>query len=333
MRRFGPLAIASWLLAVAQGAHAQSGLTQGPCLGAPDPVLFASWESQLENLAFDGAGSVYVSDSGRDRLLRFTPDGGATVLLQTAGLIGLVFDPGGRLYIGAAMDAATGGAGPWQVWRFDDTDSPEHVIYAEGLPSSNGMAFDPAGNLYVSNPLGTRPPYLVKIPPSATLPAPWSEWWTGYGPNGLVPDAANGSLLAAISGDGSSPIVRLPFADPSQATIVADLSFGFATLQPGVHEPSDPTLPLLPKGLDDLTLGPDGRIYLAAHLTGEILRVDPTDGSACVLASGLREPTSVRFAHGFGGYEGDLFITINGGIGVSGLFAPAAGSIVVLPMP
>ncbi|WP_431682765.1 hypothetical protein [Kitasatospora sp. KL5] len=49
------------------------------------------------------------------------------------------------------------------------------------------------------------------------------------------------------------------------------------------------------RGLDDLALGPDGYLYTVGHYSGELLHVDPRDGSHCVLATGLLSPTGVRF--------------------------------------
>ena len=69
--------------------------------------------------------------------------------------------------------------------------------------------------------------------------------------------------------------------------------------------------PLVPKGLDDMTVGPDGQLYVVGFASGELLRVDPVTGQACLVVSGLVTPTAVQFAVAFGSFDpqSDLFVT------------------------
>jgi hypothetical protein len=198
--------------------------------------------------------------------------------------------------------------------------------YSTGLPVYNGMAFDAEGNLYATDDNIAPPevpPDLVRVPWAD--PAKWEPWTDLYGPDGITFDAATGALYTVITADQASPVLRLSTTDRSSVQVVTYLSYGSATLEPNAHDPQgDPSYPV-PKGLDDLTIGPDGMLYLAAHLAGELLRVDPRDGSACLVASGLEEPTSARFARGFGPHDGKLFVTTWGGTGVTGLALGNAG--------
>ena len=287
-------------------------VTHAACPGAPAPVLFAAWETQLENLAFH-EGRLLVSDIGGDRLLTFDASGALLDATPVPGMHGVTVGPEGAVYVGAS------GAGGVEVWRLGE-GAPE--VVATELPAANGLAFDAAGNLFVSSPLTQAPPYLVRLP--AGDMGAWETWGDQYGTNGLWLDGD--SLLAAVTADQSSPILRISTSDPDDVAVVAQLSLGVATLQPGAHAPAgQPTL--LPKGLDDLTLAPDGMIYAAAHVAGEVLRVDPASGAACVLASGLEEPTSVRVAQGFGAWDGQLFVTDMGGVAVTALAGPGAGAV------
>ena len=292
--------------------------TQDPCPEAPTPELFAAWDSSLENLAFDGHGHLYLSDAGRDRLVRFTPDGKSEVALEGVGN-GLVWGPDERLYVAKAEGDA------WDILRSVDANATAFGTYATGLPAYNGMAFDAVGNLYVSDdniaPPET-PPDLVRVPAGG---GSWEPWTDVYGPDGLALDPGLNALYTVVPADQSSPVLLLSTTDRSATQVVAYLSFGVATLAPGAHPPQgDPAYPE-PKGLDDLTLGPDGLLYIAAHLSGELIRLDPDTAEACILASGLEEPSSVRVAHGFGAHGGKLFVTTFGGTGVTGLAANQAG--------
>ncbi|MGH7856442.1 MAG: hypothetical protein ACREQY_03860, partial [Candidatus Binatia bacterium] len=46
-----------------------------------------------------------------------------------------------------------------------------------------------------------------------------------------------------------------------------------------------------------------GILYPVANGTGELLRVDPLSGEACLLAGGLRNPSSVRIAPPGSGFD------------------------------
>ncbi len=298
------------LLLAPMSGHADEPVTQARCVDVGAVATFASVPGVLENLFFDGHGGLWVT-GGRD-VLRFAPDGSHEVMLTDlagAGAIARGLAGDGDLFMGVAADPrdAIAGVEPSaEVWRFHQSDPASHEVYARGLPAANGLAFDAAGNLYVSDDFSRGP---VRVP--AADPANWTVWGDVYSANGLL--THDGGLLAALTFDQSSPIVRLDLADPGAVSTVAELSFGAATLEPGLHAPSDLGLPLVPKGLDDMTIASDGFLYVAANGSGELLRVDLADGSACVAAGGLRNPSSVRQATGFGAWDGVLFVTDFGG--------------------
>ncbi|MHB1260399.1 MAG: SMP-30/gluconolactonase/LRE family protein [Thermoplasmatota archaeon] len=304
---------------LAYGFPMASAQTQADCDIVPFPVLFTETETSLENLAFDGNGSLFLSDAGSDRILRYGPDGQRTGAIDLDAH-GIVWGPDDRLY--AAVTAGELN----DILRSTDASATAFEVYASGLPVYNGMEFDSAWNLYVSDDNIAPPevpPDLVRIPRDD--PSKWVAWSGMYGPDGIVYDPASDALYTVVPADQASPVWRFSPTDPEDAEVVAYLSFGAADLAPGVHEPEgDPSQPV-PKGLDDLTLGPDGRLYIAAHLSGELLRFDPATGESCLLASGLEEPSSVRIARGFGEHGGKLFVTTFGGTGVSGLALGQAG--------
>src|SRR5207245_10310241 len=128
-----------------------------------------------------------------------------------------------------------------------------------------------------------------------------------YGANGVT--VAGATLYAAISFDQRSPIELVPIDDPASHYTFTQLSFGALSEAPAVYQP-DPSKPLIPKGLDDLTTGPDGQLYVVGFASGELLRVDPETGQSCLLVSGLTNPTAVQFAMSFGSFypESALFI-------------------------
>jgi sugar lactone lactonase YvrE len=82
----------------------------------------------------------HMPESG-DTLLRFTPEGDATILTHWSKLAGLTFAPSGDFY------AATGWDGGIVRISPDGTVTP----FASGLEEVTDLAFDLAGNLYASD--------------------------------------------------------------------------------------------------------------------------------------------------------------------------------------
>jgi sugar lactone lactonase YvrE len=309
----------AFALAWAMPGPVQAQGTQAMCEDAPAAELFLEWDSSLENLAFDGHGHLYLSDSGRDQVFRVGPDGDSSMALDRGGN-GLVWGPDDRLYVAAP------GGGAYDILRSTDANASAFEAYVQGVPTYNGLAFDGAGNLYASDdnlqPPAT-PPDVIRIPRAD--PAKWEAWTDLTGADGIAYDPVRDVLYTDIVADQSSPILRISPVDKAVADVVAYLSFGLATLEPNVHEPQGDPTNSIPKGPDDLTVGPDGLLYVAGHVSGEVIRLDTATGDACILASGLEEPSSLRFARGFGEHGGKLFVSTWGGNGVTGLGQTTAG--------
>lgn len=116
--------------------------------------------------------------------------------------------------------------------------------------------------------------------------------------------------------DPSKTAIAISLADPSARTALVSFNVGTSPESPGA-----PALarPVLTKGIDDLVVADDGRVYGAAHLRLQVLRGDPTSGDVCVVLDFTErgtsggEPTSARIAQGFGEWDGWLFTTDNAG--------------------
>jgi hypothetical protein len=271
-------------------------LTQDACPGTMSgPVVWKKMGSDLlENLLF-AEGSLWVSDSTAQRIVRLDPNG--TEIGSLDGLYpgGLARGPDGLIYAGSGNsipDAALR-RGLSKVLRFAPADPTGTLqTYAEGFSMANGMTFGPGDDLFISNDVDRG---LIRIP--RTAPGEWHLFADVWGTNGLVVDPAGENLYAAITFDQRSPIERIPLADPGSHETAAVLTFGVASLEPAVYPAPDPSKPLLGvKGLDDMTRSLDGTLYVVANGLGELLRVDPESGEACLVASGLQNPSSVRIA-------------------------------------
>lgn len=265
----------------------------------PGGVPVKDW---LEELAFDGHGGMWVSPINQNFVERFDATGALTKTVPVPGPGGLILGPDGLIYVNISSGPSAPG-----VMRFDPTQiNPVPQLFVSGLPGVNGDAFDGAGNLYVSTE--DQPPSVLRIRPDGTRDAPWEQAAAFYGANGLAVDGPN--LFASVTFDQRSPIEIVPIADPAAHRVFANLSLGVLSRQPAVYPP-ELRAPLVPKGLDDMTFGPDRKLYVAGFSSGELLRVDPRTAKACVVESGLTTPTAVQFAVGFGVFDPatDLFIT------------------------
>jgi hypothetical protein len=276
-------------LTVIPGAGRAGVVTQDACGGTVSMQTFASVQgSVFENLAFVSDGSVWVSDQSANAVRRYAPDGSALPNALAASAPGGILQVGDDVYVnyGDSASGAEQRSHAAGILRKDLTTGAVST-FASGLNMANGLTRDVEGNFYVSNDFDTG---LTKISP-AGVPTRLNDTW---GTNGLV---MLGDLLwSNITFDGRSPIDAF---DPASGTLVKQirLSASIASLQPAVYpDGADVSKPLVGlKGLDDITT--DGAfLYPVANGMGELLRVDPADGDACLIVDGLQNPSSVRIA-------------------------------------
>ncbi|HEX6307734.1 MAG TPA: SMP-30/gluconolactonase/LRE family protein [Longimicrobiales bacterium] len=269
----------------------------------PAPALSSSMAQAFDNVmldespegvAIDNAGSTYVALSSSTRIVRIDASGSTSDvarLLSTSipadgppGLLGLALHRG-QLYAAlVTFDPATHG-----VWRIPLDGSPaERIAGTEAICWPNALAFDPQGNLYVTE--STR-----NVPPCTNPPAPVGAIWridrrshdvalwledpllagNGFlaslgfpipplGANGIVYD--RGSIYIANTEQGS--VVGIPIrpdGGPGSAQVIA----------------SGPDM--LP--LDGLTVDPRGYLFALAIGNHAVVRVDPRTGERVTVAS------------------------------------------------
>ncbi|MGH2829021.1 MAG: SMP-30/gluconolactonase/LRE family protein [Actinomycetota bacterium] len=271
----------------------------------------------LENLGFDGLGYLWISNAAMNRIERYDDQGTLTGFFNVQGPGAITRRADGLMYantgdsLGPALLARLGAPGQASVVKFDPaipiSDPTNYAtVVASGFKMANGGIFDAAGNYYLSNDVDYG---LTKILPSGSVDTTWTAQASNiWGTNGLV--VAGATMYAAITFDQRSPIVRIPLAAPYPATTLVETTFGVVSLEPKVYAAPQTTQPLIGlKGLDDMTIGPDGRLWVVANGMGELLRVDLGTGSVCLAAGGLTNPSSIRFADTFGPYTGDAFVT------------------------
>lgn len=272
-----------------------------------------------EGVAVDRQGNVYVGIADTGEIRRYTPDGQASRFAvigppATGGMLtGLAFDAEGSLY--AALFSRDDNNGIWRV-------SAEGVVSRfAALPVAfpNGLAFDSAGNLYVSDSSGGQ---IWRIAPDGAASVWKADAMLRGDPTGPVAGFTLGANGVALAPDGTYlSVVVTDYGRLVRVPIGADGAAGPVQI---VVEHRN----LL--GSDGLAVDATGRLYVAVNAQNRIVRVTP-QGEMTVLAGGypLRSPASLAF--GSGANAGTLYITNSEYGYVVGTGAMAPGLVQFIP--
>lgn len=245
-------------------------------------------------VAADSNGNLYVSDSYYDRVLKIAPgglvttfagsetgfggDGGSPLTAKFNGVSGMAFSPSGELHIadlrnGRVRKVSRDGtvittvAGMGSVDRTGDGGPAT----AAAMGNPRGLAFDRAGNLYVSDSLNN---VIRKVDPQGVVSTFVGTAAGLRTPGGMAFDA-QGNLLVADTG---SHRVRRVAADGTVENIVGT---GVAGSQGGTTTALGAQL----NSPSDVVVNKAGDVFVCDRLNGRILRVRGT-GSAIVAGNG-----------------------------------------------
>ena len=220
-----------------------------------------------EGITVDAAGNVFVANfdvshaSGPGQVVVFDRSGRLLRVLDVAGSSNLLLGIGFHR-VGETTELLVVDFGAKNVLRVDPVTGASSVfttIPGGASAGPNSLAFDAAGNVYVSDSFQG---VVWQVAPAGGAASVWAQGpalqTTGvppFGANGLAFDWAGTALLVANTGDDT--VVRIPVATRAPEVFVN-----------GVN------------GADGLAVDPDGNVWVVANQADEIVVVDPTDGHA-----------------------------------------------------
>lgn len=227
-----------------------------------------------EGPVFDREGRLHVVAMGAGDVLRVDPAGSVEVLAHTGGAPnGLAFGPDGLLYVcDAGLRAILTVEAPGRASVL--TDSWE----GGGFAGPNDLCFDPQGDFYFSDPVGSSLENPVGRVFHCTCAGEAREVAGGVAfPNGL-----------ALSGDGRALFVVETLTRQVWAyEVLPDGGLGRRSLFCGMRDGG--------VGGDGMALDVDGSLYVAHYGLGTIDVFDADGGRLAELPAGGANPTNVAF--------------------------------------
>jgi sugar lactone lactonase YvrE len=254
------------------------GLGSGLVINPGTQNDFGSGFTTPHSVAVDGAGNVYVADSGLTALLKF-PAGGGDPVNVGSGLSnpsGVAIAGNGDVYI-----ADTGNSRVVVVPNESGTlNNANQAVIASGLNVPTGIALDGLGNVYVAESTDVR--RLTKTPVGTYTSTTVGSGFTT--PTAVAVDPA-GNVYVADS--GANKVFKVPAAGGSSLTVATAAS---------------------PSGV---TVDAAGSVYIADTGNLRVVRIPFANGAfdpngAVVLGSGLTTPTGIALDTAGNLYIADL---------------------------
>jgi sugar lactone lactonase YvrE len=288
------LQCALWILLGGLALHAQAWI-RSPAVAFGEMPPGTAYP---EGITADAQGNIYVADfdigkplTDHGNVVVFGRNGKVlrtlTVANSSPRLLGLAFKPGsGDLLV---LDIGAGAL--LQVDPATGASSTLSTFPAGAGP--NGLTFDPAGNIYVSDSFLAT---IWKIAPGGGAPVAWATHPTlgtagvpPFGANGIAFNSAHTAMFVANTGDDT--VVRIPVLP------------GFVAGTPEVFVNSV-------NGADGLVIDGADNIWIAANQSDEIVILDPSGKVIAKLGdfdgldprgapAGLLFPASLVFSDGF----------------------------------
>jgi sugar lactone lactonase YvrE len=245
----------------------------------------------LESLLPDNHGRMLLSSSSNNAVERLTRTGKVTTIASASSPGQLVWHRK-RVFVPTGDDAGSGLQNKSDgTLKLLNLKTGRLAPYAKGLTMPNGLAVAHNGNAFATRDIGSGTG-VTRIA-AAGHHKVTSNWSPLSDTNGIAINRKHKVMYVDRTFTASAPVVRIPLRHPKRTKQIGDLS----TLGSAV-----------PKGLDDLIMGSHGVLYLPGNSSGEVFSFDPANRKACVIASGLQNPSAVAVGTGHGWQKGSLFV-------------------------
>jgi sugar lactone lactonase YvrE len=270
-----------------------------------------------EGIAVDSRGNVYVADfdvsksAGPGQLVVFDPSGKNARVVNVAGssnlLLGLDFHR-----VGSTVELLVIDFGGQKVLRVDPDTGASSIfttIPGGAAAGPNGLTFDGAGNVYISDSFQG---VIWQTGPTGGAATAWASspllTTTGvppFGANGIAFNKRGTAMFVANTGNDT--VVRIPVATRVAEVFVNSIN-----------------------GADGLAIDEQDNVWVVANQADEIVVVEPTEGRAIAKLGdfnglkngapvGLLFPASIAF-HGDWVYISNLALDLR-------LFNPAFDAV------
>jgi DNA-binding beta-propeller fold protein YncE len=137
--RTGTLTIAGWTLTITQAGSSY--------ITAPQPLTtLASGLNHPNSVAMDGAGNVYIADTGNNAIKKWTMTNNTVTTLVASGLngpAGVALDGAGNVYIADSGNNA--------IKKWIAANNVVATLVASELNGPAGVAVDGVGNVYIAD--------------------------------------------------------------------------------------------------------------------------------------------------------------------------------------
>lgn len=260
------------------------GVNTGPrnqSVAIQDSITVREWATLPDDdaypaaLTLDSTGNVYTGSYVTGTVWRITPEGVVTELPYTrdtfGAVVGLVWGDEGLYVLDRNSPLA---AASMTLWRWQEGSEPEKLHESNETDRfPYDLDRDAEGNLYVSFVFADTASVIMRYPVQGEP----ELWWTAPDETlitGIAYDPSKNQMIAVDT--KNSDLYTIPIANPSESSLL-------------YKHTADPQ-----PGLGDVTVAPDGTLYLAALDLNRVAALSPQN-ELTYLAGAFRGSSRVAY--------------------------------------